>query len=493
MRHLNLWILFLGLVTISCTIPDPLSGHCGNDYWRLGDAECQCVTPDNEDSEGSVSYEEGASYDNLDYCRDPNRTYAQNLSLDDNDIYVCLSYRCATKTCPDGKMPDKAKRKCIAKVDCPDPKEVYDREKNACQCDGDKHFTGKAGQCTCQKGYVYDASTSSCRCPEGFEEAKDGNQCVASACDGENEIRGDNGACVCDEDSLRFEERCIKPEECTGKRVNNKDGTCSCFGLYTYILGDCFVEGDIVTFGRYPQNEQSMEPTPLSWRILEITDNAALLLSEYILEQYTYHDQNEGITWEWSNVRSYLNGFGSAHNKNGINHENKGFIDVAFTAEERKQIKTVINTNPDANYSPGGNDTEDRVFLLTRDEVFKYFPTNQSRLASPTSYAIHPPTSSGRKNLWTCEVTCSDNNTCSCQEGTGKRDGTSVQICLNAHCVSNWLTRSPGLAPDPDSSPGMPSEQVVAIYCDGRRYSNYVLAEDRGLRPALYVDLKSEL
>ena len=478
MRHVNLWFVCVGFVVMSCTLEDPLSGHCGNDR-DLGTDECQCVTPDTEYSSYSWSYERGASYDNLNHCKIKTNVYAQNLDPGDTDIYVCLSYQCATKRCPPGTVPDEDKRKCIATVDCPDPKEVYDRDRNACQCDATKHFTGQAGQCTCQKGYVYDASTSSCRCPEGFEEAKDGNECVASACDGAHEIRGDNGACVCDEDSLRFEERCIKPEECTGKRVNNKDGTCSCFGLYTYILGDCFVEGDIVTFGRYPQNEQSMEPTPLSWQILEITDKAALLLSEYVLEQYTYHDQKEDITWEWSNVRSYLNGFGSAHNKNGINHENKGFIDVAFTAEERKQIKLVTNTNPGYGETPAGNDTEDRVFLLTNDDIRKYFPNNKSRLASPTPYAIHPPTSSGRKNLRTCEEACSGDDSCNCKEGTDKSDGTSVQMCSNAHCVSIWWTRTPGRS----------LSHAFGLCLDAILYSSSVQVGDRGLRPALYVHL----
>ena len=482
MRHVYLWFVCVGFVTVSCTLEDPLSGHCGNDR-DLGTDECQCVTPDTEYSSYSWSYERGASYDNLNHCKIKTNVYAQNLDPGDTDIYVCLSYHCATKKCPNGTVPDDDKRKCIAKVDCPDPKEVYDRDRNACQCDATKHFTGQVGQCTCQKGYVYDASTSSCRCPEGFEEAKDGNECVASACDGAHEIRGDNGACVCDKGYLRFFDRCIREDECEDKRVDNGDGTCTCFGRYTYMHGDCFTVGDEITFGRYPQNENSEVPSPLTWLILEINDDSALLLSEYVLEQYTYHDPREDITWEWSNVRSYLNGFDGTHNKNGIDHTSKGFIDIAFTSAERRQIKQVTNTNPDApegwNSTPGGNDTEDKVFLLSRDEALKYLPTNSARKARATPYALHPPMSSGRKNLYTCQLTCPNENSCACVDGTWNNNASNVQVCSNVQCGSRWWLRSPGIYP-----------YYAAYVGFGGGVDNYGVYDDNlGLRPALYVHL----
>ena len=341
MRHVYLWFVCVGFVTVSCTLEDPLSGHCGNDR-DLGTDECQCVTSDTEYSSYSGSYERGASYDNLNHCKIKTNVYAQNLDPGDTDIYVCLSYQCATKRCPKGTVPDDDKRKCIATVDCPDPKEVYDRDRNACQCDATKHFTGQAGSCVCETGYVYlngaceikptcgahaiyDEEANVCRCEAGFE--KSGNQCVASACDGENEIRDNDGACVCDKGYLRFFDHCIREDECQSPRVNNHDGTCTCFGRYTYMYGDCFTVGDSMTLGRYPQNENSLVPSPLTWKILELNDDSALLLSEYVLEQYTYHDQQEDITWEKSNIRSYLNGFDGSHNKNGIDHTGKGFID----------------------------------------------------------------------------------------------------------------------------------------------------------------------
>ena len=144
MRHVHLWFICVVFVTMSCTLDDPLRGHCGNDR-DLGTDDCQCVTSDTEYSSYSGSYERGASYDNLNHCKIKTNVYAQNLDPGDTDIYVCLSYQCATKRCPPDTVPDDDKRKCIATVDCPDPKEVYDRDRNACQCDGDKHLRAKPG------------------------------------------------------------------------------------------------------------------------------------------------------------------------------------------------------------------------------------------------------------------------------------------------------------------------------------------------------------
>ena len=295
----------------------------------------------------------------------------------------------------------------------------------------------------------------------------------------------------CGNDALRFGDACIAEAECTGssKRVlSSDDRICTCFTGYTYIYDDCYQAGETLIFGRYPQDEDSDTPLPLKWRILEVNDDSALLISEYILEQSPYHDQQEDITWEWSNVRSYLNGFDGSHNKNGIDHTGKGFIDRAFTADDRKRIKTVTNKNPDApadwNSTPGGNDTEDKVFLLSYDEVFKFFPTNKSRIASPTAYALHPPTSSGRNNLYTCPITCSADNSCGCSMGTTwNNNALNVQLCSNIQCCSYWWLRSPGTDP----------EGAASVYYGGGVY-NYYDVDDiyLGLRPALYVSLSSE-
>ena len=238
--------------------------------------------------------------------------------------------------------------------------------------------------------------------------------------------------------------------------------------------------GAEVEFGRYPQSENSNTPSPLTWQVLEVTEDSVLLISKYVLEQYKYHDKNEAITWEQSNVRSYLNGFDGTHNNNGIDHTGKGFIDVAFTAEERAWIKQVTNTNPDApadwNSTPGGNDTQDKVFLLSHDEVLQYFPTAKLRVAHPTAYAIHPPEGSGRNNVYTCQVTCSSDTYCSI---SGCNDDSNVQICSNVQCGSYWWLRSPGNL----------SNGAAGIHYGGSVKYYYMLNVGFGLRPALYIHM----
>ena len=140
MKQLSMCILFLGLATASCTIPDPLSGPCGNDSFRLGDVECQCVTPDKEYSEDSASYED-PEFDYLDPCWDGKTSFSKKLNPGDTEIYVCIHRKCAIKPCEDGYVSDEDKRKCIAMEDrCDMNKELYDAKTNACKCDVSKHF-----------------------------------------------------------------------------------------------------------------------------------------------------------------------------------------------------------------------------------------------------------------------------------------------------------------------------------------------------------------
>ena len=329
--------------------------------------------------------------------------------------------------------------------------ETYDAVSNACTCDAAAYWEGEAGSCVCKSGYVLIKNTceekQACRQDQVYVDAS--NTCVCP--DGHEE---QSGVCV------------KKTVSCT-----DADGR-------TYFMGDCYKPGDTLTFGSYPQDEDSDSLSPITWLILEINDDAVLLLSQYVLEQYTYHDQKENITWENSNIRSYLNGLGSAYNKNSIDHENKGFIDLAFTTYERERIKKVTNKNPNSHWNNnilGGNDTEDWVFLLSYDEVYKYFPTQKSRIASPTPYVIS-------SNVYTCEVACSSDDSCSGNNCT--YGGAAIQVDRNAHYGSYWWLRSPGNASD-----------IVAYVDYSGSVSDILNVNDHrlGIRPAMYVYLSSEL
>jgi len=80
------------------------------------------------------------------------------------------------------------------------------------------------------------------------------------------------------------------------------------------------------------------------WRVLEVKDGKALLITENIIELRKYHSTNTSITWETCDLRKYLNG---------------EFYNNTFSEEEKKQIAeiTVKNDDNPKRGTPGGNDT----------------------------------------------------------------------------------------------------------------------------------------
>lgn len=96
----------------------------------------------------------------------------------------------------------------------------------------------------------------------------------------------------------------------------------------------------------------------IQWRVLEIRDDQALLLSESVLEKRRFDaDSND---WAESDIRKYLN---------------RDFFEQTFDDEEKAQIQEVALQNEGNDWFdiPGGKDTRDRVFLLSAGEMVKYF------------------------------------------------------------------------------------------------------------------------
>ena len=106
----------------------------------------------------------------------------------------------------------------------------------------------------------------------------------------------------------------------------------------------------------------------LKWRILKVNeDGTALIISENILKKMAFHNRKANVAWDQSDLRRYLN----------INFYNM------FTKEEQKRILTTRNKNPvNANSGiMGGDDTLDKVFLFTIDEVNALFKNDKDRIA----------------------------------------------------------------------------------------------------------------
>ncbi|MBQ5968730.1 MAG: hypothetical protein IJL52_01270 [Clostridia bacterium] len=134
--------------------------------------------------------------------------------------------------------------------------------------------------------------------------------------------------------------------------------------------------GDYITFGRYEQdNDTSNGPEPIEWLVLDRDGDKALVISRYGLDCQKYYPEKYDVTWETCTLRTWLN---------------NDFYNNAFsTAEQSKiQMTTVKNDDNPDHGTEGGNNTQDKVFLLSIGEVSMYFSSDETRKCAPTAYAI---------------------------------------------------------------------------------------------------------
>ena len=88
-----------------------------------------------------------------------------------------------------------------------------------------------------------------------------------------------------------------------------------------------------------------------------------MLLRKYsellnILDCQPYNTESTEVTWETCSLRQWLN---------------NDFYNTAFNESERKLIETTTLSNPDNPFGgKGGNNTDDKVFCLSMEEVYSY-------------------------------------------------------------------------------------------------------------------------
>ena len=111
---------------------------------------------------------------------------------------------------------------------------------------------------------------------------------------------------------------------------------------------------------------------PIKWRVLSTNGNQALLLSDIALDDQKYHTKYESVTWETSTLRSWLNGYSAGSNKQSVDYRQKNFLSSAFTASERAAIaRTSLENANNIEYgTEGGNNTTDKIFLLSESDVW---------------------------------------------------------------------------------------------------------------------------
>ncbi len=134
---------------------------------------------------------------------------------------------------------------------------------------------------------------------------------------------------------------------------------------------------DCVYFGSYPQSSDGNEgfkTEKIKWRVLSVDGNDAFLLADQNLDCQQYNTSFASVTWATCTLRSWLNGYGSGENESGIDYSKNNFIDKAFTSSEQGAIFTTNVENADNPYyynAEGGDDTQDKVYLLSIEEALE--------------------------------------------------------------------------------------------------------------------------
>ena len=211
------------------------------------------------------------------------------------------------------------------------------------------------------------------------------------------------------------------------RRISKEDTKDSNFGDYEY---------------RYFKWER------IKWRILKNDGKTLFVVADQGLDTKKYHDPGGSITWENCTLRNWLN---------------NDFYGMAFSSEEQKAIVPQMVVNEDRYDIEGGNDTWDKIFLLSAEEVVNpdYGFCKNKEICS-FSRKIRASGYAERRGV----------------QNTG--DGSiDIHTC-------NWLLRSPGSS----------STAVTFVTRDGDLFYYREVGGDHsyvwdGIVPALHIDLSS--
>lgn len=157
--------------------------------------------------------------------------------------------------------------------------------------------------------------------------------------------------------------------EVTGKALTkaitgakyNKNGVATVKGVRykrismndaTYVHTDGF-DGDYDWTGK---TYAYFKYEPIKWRVLNRKNRTALIVSEYGLDSQQYNEEYVDIIWADCTLREWLN---------------DEFLTSAFNTPDRKLVKSSTIKNEDNPYwgTEGGEDTKDRVFLLSFSDM----------------------------------------------------------------------------------------------------------------------------
>ena len=222
-----------------------------------------------------------------------------------------------------------------------------------------------------------------------------------------------------------------------------KEETRNTCGVYQSVW-------DCVTLGKYWQEDtngdgkvdQTDEKQPIKWRVLAVDGDELLLLADKNLDNQKYNSKSTSIAWNDCTLRKWLN---------------DTFLEDAFSSVEQQEIHevTIINKDNPQYKTKGGEDTTDKIFLLSIEEASKqeygfdigFDKSRNTRSSESTNYV--------------------------------RQNGDSL---YRDRIYGYWWLRSPGM----DSRYASIVSSSGYAYCHGASVS-----EQHVVRPALYINQSS--
>ena len=239
--------------------------------------------------------------------------------------------------------------------------------------------------------------------------------------------------------------------------------------------------GDLVALGEYDMSPGNDRNEPIKWRVIDKQGDKLFILCDKLIDSFSFNynpnqENLDSVTWENSSVRSFLN-------------DPEGFLSC-FSEEEIAMMETTRNENKAANealmkYWGSFHDegsakysqmavqnrsddpqTDDKVFLLSFEEVEKYFGEASEQSNDPD----YPFSDMPKNDKWIAYVTKAVQDS-----GKGYYDFTTLG--------GAWMTRTLSCA---DPSWG---SQVTYISGDGQVF-NYYSYVPLFIRPAVWIKIK---
>ena len=205
------------------------------------------------------------------------------------------------------------------------------------------------------------------------------------------------------------------------------------------------------------------------WKVLDVKDGKALLLSDLILDIRAYHSNEMPITWEKCDLRRYLN-----------NNFFNGFVDY----EKKLIVETKVqNENNLWDGTPGGPDTNDKIFLLSIEEADRYFGNSQD-YQSKRSKNFNPSTKTFYNDANGMVLSNKHDHSRRAARDSATAAGLSWFDNAPGH---NWWLRTPGRA----GAACVMTVGVIVVEGVSVNNNHNGVSYDCGVRPAMWVNLQT--